>query len=148
MNKIILILGLCAFPVLASAQSATQIFTGSPNPQPVSPSNPLSVTGASPGAPSYTKPSPYTPLASSQTLTVTTSAQPLPTPPTGALYAELTISAAPVVWRDDGSAPVGTGVQQWQPGSIIFYAVTPLTNLQLILPTGGATATVGVAYYK
>ena len=128
----------------ARAQSgSTQYYTpNQANPsatQPVTPATPLPVTGT-------TAPKSFTALASTATLTVSGTAQNLPSIPTGALYAVLTVAGGPVAWRDDGTAPVAALAQTLPVG--IYQYSGPLAAIQFILATGTGSATVTVAYYK
>ena len=97
-------------------------------------------------APVGTSAVPLVPLAGTQTITVTSSAQGL-TVPAGATKAVLSITTGNVHYRDDGTAPTPTVGLTLTPGPPFVYSGA-LGAIQFILPTGVGAATVTAAFYQ
>lgn len=93
------------------------------------------------------KGAPWANLPTTQTLVVTGTAQSLSVP-TGATAATLSVTGGNVIYRDDGTAPTGTIGSTLYAGASPYSYVADLTKLQFILPSGGASATVTIGYYK
>lgn len=87
-------------------------------------------------------PYPQTPVGYEQ-ITGLTSAKHL-TPPVGATTAVISVSGAPVRWRDDGVAPTATVGMPQAIGTMIYNA--SLSAIQFIQQS--ATATLDVNYYS
>lgn len=97
-------------------------------------------------APVGAKGVPLVPLAPTQTIVVSGTAQGL-TVPAGATMAVLSVVTGNVRYRDDGTTPTATVGLTLMPGPPFIYTGA-LGAIQFILPTGVGAATVTAAFYE
>lgn len=93
--------------------------------------------------PVNTVPYGYTPLGYQQ---MTNLAAPVPlAPPAGATFAVITVSVAPVRYRDDGQPPTATTGMPVTAGTTFTYS-GPLAMLEFVQQTAGAV--LDISFYK